>query len=80
MFAVPSIPYTCYSKAIISVRQLGEARKFVYSFMQDMVRSRRTEISGAEARTDILSLMIRANEGEGKFAIEDEALVRRQVC
>ena len=59
-------------------RDLEKATQVTQDFMNDMIRTRREELSaGAVPKNDILSLMIQSAENEGKFSMTDSELVRR---
>jgi hypothetical protein len=59
-----------------SIQRIEEARNAVEGFMQKMVQTRRAEFAASGVtQDDIMNLMIQSSEGEGKFAMEDSALV-----
>ncbi|KDQ59781.1 hypothetical protein JAAARDRAFT_632566 [Jaapia argillacea MUCL 33604] len=74
------IPRWMYRLPIPKLRKLGAAFTSLQTFMRNLIDSRRGEMIGEggkefEARRDVFSLMVRANESEGKSAMTDDELV-----
>ncbi|KAI0656081.1 cytochrome P450 [Cubamyces menziesii] len=70
------LPRWAYWLPIKKFRDLEKATQVTQDFMNDMIRTRREELSaGAVPKNDILSLMIQSAENEGKFSMTDSELV-----
>ncbi|EKM48946.1 uncharacterized protein PHACADRAFT_214578 [Phanerochaete carnosa HHB-10118-sp] len=70
------LPQWAYNLPIKWIRDLSTAVDAMNQFMRDMINERRRDLtSGHVNHKDILTLMIKSNEGEDKFMMDDSELI-----
>lgn len=79
-FVFPSVFFLLMSmvyRTLGRIRNLVSAREVLRDYMQKQVRERKaalTDTDGQE-RSDVFSLLVRANEEDGKFTLDADELV-----